>query len=108
MSTPKALNTEAQGKRHELREFRATLGYESNESSVEANTLQQGGTLPRPKQVADDFGLGNVPHQWIPLVSADHIILSYPHMALDSLPRIRAYPGLRCSTPSAFLFPVNR
>ncbi len=78
MSTPKALNTEAQGKRHELRECRATLGYESNESSVEANTLQQGGTLPRPKQASDDFGLGNVPHQWIPLVSADHIILSYP------------------------------
>ena len=55
MCTPKALNTEAQGKRHELRECRATLGYESNESSVEPNTFQQRGTLPRPKQAAGGF-----------------------------------------------------
>ncbi len=55
MSTPKALNTEAQGKRHELRECRATLSYESNESSVEPTTLQQRATLPRPKQAAGGF-----------------------------------------------------
>ncbi len=78
MSTPKALNTEAQGKWHELRECRATLGYESNESSVEPTTFQQRATLPRPKQAAGYFGLGDVPHLWIPLVSADHVILSYP------------------------------
>ncbi len=74
MSTPKALDTVAQGKRHELRECRATLGYESNESSVEPNTFQQRGTLPRPKQARADFGLGNVPPQWIPRASADYFI----------------------------------
>ncbi len=58
MSTPKALNTEAQGKQHEFRECRATLGHESNESSVEANTLQRRGTLPRPKQAGTpDMGV---------------------------------------------------
>ncbi len=55
MSTPKALNTVAQGKRHELRECRVTLGCESNESSVEPNTFQLRGTLPRPKQAAGGF-----------------------------------------------------
>ncbi len=49
MGTPKVLNREAQGKLHELRECRATLGHESHESSVEPNTFQQRGTLPRPK-----------------------------------------------------------
>ena len=58
MSTPKALNTEAQGKRHELRECRATLGYESNESSVEPTIFPRSGTSPRPKQAAADFDLG--------------------------------------------------
>ncbi len=31
------------------------VGYESNESSVEPNTFQQRGTLPRPKQAAGEF-----------------------------------------------------
>ena len=78
MSTPKALDTEAQGKWHELRECRATLGYESNKSSVEPTTFQQRATLPRPKQAAGYFGLGDVPPLWTPFVSADHVILSYP------------------------------
>ena len=85
MSTPKALNTEAQGKWHELRECRATLGYESNESSVEPTTFQQRATLPRPKQAAGYFGLGDVPHLWIPLVSADHVILSI-YRSYDRIP----------------------
>ncbi len=54
------------------------VGYESNESSVEPTTFQQRATLPRPKQAAGYFGLGDVPHLWTPLVSADHVILSYP------------------------------
>ncbi len=58
MSTPKALNTEAQGKRHEFRECRATLGHESNETSVEPTIVQLSGTSPRPKQAAADFDLG--------------------------------------------------
>ena len=57
---------------------------------------------------AADFVLGNVPHQWIPLNSADHIISFLPRVALDSLPRIFAYPGFRSLTPSAFLLPVKR
>ena len=54
------------------------VGYESNESSVEPTTFQQRAALPRPKQAAGYFGLSDVPHLWIPLVSADHVILSYP------------------------------
>jgi len=55
MSTPKALNSVAQGKLHEFRECGATLGYESNESSVEPKSFQLRGTSPRPKQAADGF-----------------------------------------------------
>ncbi len=82
------------------------VGYESNESSVEPTTFQQRATLPRPKQAAGYFGLGDVPHQWIPFVSADHVIPYVTQGGARFATANLAYPGLRCLTPSAFPLPA--
>ena len=107
MSTPKAINNEAQGKRYEFRECRATLGHESNGSSVEPNTLQLRGTSPRPKQAVGGFVLGDVPHHGILLASADHVVPKVTQGGARFATANLTYPGLRCLTPLALLLPVN-
>ncbi len=107
MSTPKALNSVAQGKLREFRECGATLDYESNESSVEPKSFQLRGTSPRPKQAGDGFR----PRRRAALVDTVRLgrschFLRYVRVALDSLPRISLTLGYGARTPSAFLLPA--
>ena len=44
-------------------------------SQTRSNCVARSRDRNRPRA---DFGLGNVPHQWMTFASADHVILSYP------------------------------
>ncbi len=55
-----------------------------------------------------DFVLGNVPHLWVPLASADHLISVVTQGGARFATANLAYPGLRCITPSAFVLPTEQ
>ena len=103
MSTPKALNTEAQGKWHELRECRATLGYErTNRRSRQrrSNNAPRCRDRNRPRVISASATCRTHGYRAPrPIMS----FLSLPRVALDSLPRISLTLGYGARTPSAFL-----
>ncbi len=105
MSTPKALNSVAQRKLHEFRECGATLGYESNESSVEPKNV------PTPRYVTEtETGRERISASVTcrisgyrssrPIIVIPFVTQGDARFATANL----AYPGLRCQ--NAFGVPI--